>query len=336
MAAASGRATPDPDAVNGKTRFRRLDGILLLDKPSGMSSNQALQRVRHLYRAEKAGHTGSLDPLATGLLPVCFGEATKIAGLLLGSRKAYETVARLGVTTDPDDADGVVLRERPVSSLDSSAVDAALATFIGRIRQRAPIYSALKQGGEPLYAKARRGEPVEAPEREVEVDVFRVVDRGEGWLRLHVECGSGTYIRSLVRDLGELLGCGAHVSELRRLWVDPFRDAAMYTLDDLQSLAAAELDGRLLPIEAGLGGFPQRMLDAGAAIRFGHGRAVEDPAGTVGDPAPAKRSSSAGSHGGEDLVVAKGPDGRLLGFASPQSGMLRPQRLFSWAADATV
>ena len=125
--------------MKGKTRFRRLDGILLLDKPSGMSSNQALQRVRHLFRAEKAGHTGSLDPLATGLLPVCFGEATKIAGLLLGSRKAYETVATLGATTDTDDADGVVLRERPVPMLEDAAIEAALVPFHGRIRQRAPI-----------------------------------------------------------------------------------------------------------------------------------------------------------------------------------------------------
>jgi tRNA pseudouridine55 synthase len=141
--------------MNRKTRFRRLDGILLLDKPSGMSSNQALQRVRHLFRAEKAGHTGSLDPLATGLLPVCFGEATKIAGLLLGSRKAYETTARLGATTDTDDADGAVLHERAVPALDDATVEAALAPLRGRIRQRAPIYSALKQGGERLYALGR-------------------------------------------------------------------------------------------------------------------------------------------------------------------------------------
>jgi len=323
--------------VNGKTRFRRLDGILLLDKPSGMSSNQALQRVRHLFRAEKAGHTGSLDPLATGLLPVCFGEATKIAGLLLGSRKAYETVARLGVTTDTDDADGSVLRERAIPALDDGTVDAALAAFVGRIRQRAPIYSALKQGGEALYAKARRGEAVDAPERDVDVDAFRVLERGDGWLRLHVECGSGTYVRSLVRDLGEALGCGAHVAELRRLWVDPFRHPTMYTLPELQSLDADALDSRLLPIETGLAAFAQRMLDSGSARRFGHGQPVPDPsAGDDGELPAAARPSSAGSHGGVDLVVVRGGNGRLLGLASPQGGMLKPQRLFSWAAGPTA
>ncbi len=155
-------ATPaDPRERRPRTVFRRLDGILLLDKPRGLSSNQALQRVRHLFRAEKGGHTGSLDPLATGLLPVCFGEATKIAGGLLGARKAYETVARLGITTDTDDAEGQVLRERPVPVLTIDAIDAALRRLTGRIRQRPPIYSALKRGGEPLYAKARRWETIE-------------------------------------------------------------------------------------------------------------------------------------------------------------------------------
>ena len=142
----------------GRTVFRPLDGLLLLDKPAGLSSNQALQRARLLFRAEKGGHTGALDPLATGLLPLCFGEATKIAGLLLGGRKAYEAGVTLGRTTDTDDADGEVLRERPVPALDRARVEAALVPLTGRIRQRPPIFSALKQGGEPLYAKARRGE----------------------------------------------------------------------------------------------------------------------------------------------------------------------------------
>src|SRR5687767_4326281 len=180
-----------------RTIFRKLDGILLLDKPQGLSSNQALQRVRHLFRAEKAGHTGSLDPLATGLLPVCFGEATKIAGLLLGSRKAYETTAVLGLTTDSDDADGAPLLERDVpADLGDARIEAALAPLRGAIRQRAPIYSALKQGGEPLYAKARRGEAIEAPVRDVVVHQLRVIERMGNRVRLLVECGSGTYVRS--------------------------------------------------------------------------------------------------------------------------------------------
>ena len=218
--------------------FRRLDGLLLLDKPGGMSSNAALQIARRLFRAEKGGHTGSLDPLATGLLPLCFGEATKIAGLLLGSAKAYDAEVVLGQTTDTDDADGVVLRERPVPPISAEALDAALAPLRGRIRQRAPIYSALKQGGEPLYVKARRGDAIEAPEREVEVHAIDVLAQQPTRLTLRVTCGSGTYIRSLARDLGETLGCGAHIAGLRRLWVDPFREAPMVTLDTLRAMAA--------------------------------------------------------------------------------------------------
>ena len=155
-----------------RRRVRKVDGILLLDKPRGLSSNQALQQVRKLFEAEKGGHTGSLDPLATGLLPVCLGEATKIAGGLLGARKAYDTVARLGTVTDTDDADGQPLRERPVPPLRVAEIDAALQALTGRILQRPPIYSALKRGGEPLYAKARRGEHVEVEPREVDVHGF--------------------------------------------------------------------------------------------------------------------------------------------------------------------
>lgn len=304
--------------------FRRLDGILLLDKPGGMSSNAALQIARRLYRAEKGGHTGSLDPLATGLLPICFGEATKIAGLLLGSGKAYETTAVLGTTTDSDDADGATLLQRPVPDLDQAAIEAALAPLRGTIRQRAPIYSALKQGGEPLYAKARRGETIEAPERDVVVHRFDLVglDRGPDGvqLRLHVECGSGTYVRSLVRDLGEALGCGAHVASLRRLWVDPFSEPRMFTMEALHELATRGepvLDGCLLPIEAGLSSFPRAAIDAEAALRFGHGQTIDCAAGEDG------------------LVAVYSLSGRCLGLAQREGGKLLPQRLFRWAAAAT-
>ena len=306
-----------------RTVFRKLDGILLFDKPRGLSSNQALQRVRHLFRAEKAGHTGSLDPLATGLLPVCFGEATKIAGGLLGARKAYDTVAHLGVVTDTDDAEGQPLRERPVPELSIATIDAALRPFSGRIRQRPPIYSALKRGGEPLYALARRGEVVEVDEREVDVHAFELrsaadlLDGGAPLLRLHVECGSGTYVRSLVRDLGERLGCGAHVAELRRLWVDPFREPRMWTLEALQALAERgerSLDACLLPVEAGMASWPAVQVSPAQARRLGQGQAVDGgfrPAGSVAV---------------FDL------DGRALGLGEVDGeGGLRPQRLFAWA-----
>ena len=301
--------------------FRRLDGILLLDKPQGLSSNQALQRVRHLFRAEKGGHTGSLDPLATGLLPVCFGEATKIAGGLLGARKAYETVARLGITTDTDDAEGQPLRERPVPELTIDAIDAALGTLTGRIAQRPPIYSALKRGGEPLYAKARRGETIEIEPREVEVHAFDLLnaadllDGDEPLLRLHVECGSGTYVRSLVRDLGELLGCGAHVAELRRLWVDPFREPRMWTLEALQALReqAGErvLDTCLLPLEAGLVGYRRLEITHEAAARFRQGQRLRLAQQPVGDCAVFDAAGSA------------------CGLARiDEDGVLQPERVF--------
>jgi len=303
--------------------FRRLDGILLLDKPQGLSSNQALQRVRHLFRAGKGGHTGSLDPLATGLLPVCFGEATKIAGGLLGARKAYETVARLGIVTDTDDAEGQPLRERPVPTLTVDDIDAALKQLSGRIRQRPPIYSALKRGGEPLYAKARRGESIEVEEREVDVHAFDLLnaadllDRGEPQLRLHVECGSGTYVRSLVRDLGELLGCGAHVAELRRLWVDPFREPRMWTLEALEDLLAHAgervLEACLLPIEAGMASWPQIRVSEAQAQRLGRGQGLQGPYKQQGQ------------------VALLDEYGRGLGLGEVDAeGGLRPVRLFRW------
>ena len=310
-----------------RTTFRRLDGILLLDKPRGPSSNQALQRARHLFRAAKGGHTGSLDPLATGLLPLCFGEATKIAGGLLGARKAYDTVARLGQVTDTDDADGQLLRERPVPPLDIATIDAALARLTGTIMQRPPIYSALKRGGEPLYAKARRGEEVEVEPREVEVHAFSLqsaadlLDAADGLapgkvLRLRVECGSGTYVRSLVRDLGEALGCGAHVAGLRRLWIDPFRNPRMWTFAELEALAARgerALEACLLPLEAGMDAWPRAEVDAAGAARLAHGQDVQGVAAPEGE------------------VAIFGPGGRVLGLGLQEGGGLRPRRLFSWA-----
>ena len=306
-----------------KTKFRSLDGILLLDKPQGVSSNGALQVARRLFRAEKGGHTGSLDPLATGLLPLCFGEATKIAGLLLGSGKAYDTVAVLGATTDTDDADGAVLRERPVPPLDAAAIEAALAPLTGRIRQRAPIYSALKQGGEPLYTKARRGDVIEAPEREVEVRGIEILDIAPDRLSLQVTCGSGTYVRSLVRDLGEALGCGAHVGSLRRLWVDPFTQAPMYTLEALHAIAEqggeAALDACLLPIEAGLTAFPRVEVDAAGGRRLAQGQRLH------------------GYPPSEGTVAIHEADGRVLGLGTVDAeGTLSPQRLFAWAVAGTA
>ncbi|MEO7199645.1 MAG: tRNA pseudouridine(55) synthase TruB [Dokdonella sp.] len=260
-----------------RSQWRDVHGVVLLDKPQGLSSNQALQKVRRLFSAAKAGHTGSLDPLATGLLPICLGEATKIAGLLLGSQKAYVTECLLGVTTDSADAEGEVLLTRPVPVLDSTIIEQALVGLRGRISQVPPIYSALKRDGVPLYRLARRGEVVDVPAREVEVHAFELLAIERDVLRLQVTCGSGTYVRSLVRDLGEALGCGAHVTALRRLWVAPFHAPRMYTLEELEQVAndgRAALDALLLPLEAGLSDHAHVSLDATQALHLGQGRSL--------------------------------------------------------------
>ncbi|HET6604408.1 MAG TPA: tRNA pseudouridine(55) synthase TruB [Xanthomonadaceae bacterium] len=296
-----------------RRRGRAVDGIVLLDKPTGMSSNQALQQLKQLYRAAKAGHTGSLDPLATGLLPVCLGEATKLAGLMLTGRKGYLARARLGVSTDTDDADGRVLQVRPVPDLDEARIGAALGPLTGRIRQRAPVYSALKRGGEALYAKARRGEAVEAPVREIHVVRIQLQGRGPDWLELAIDCGAGTYVRSLVRDLGEALGCGAHVTALQRTWAEPFPDPVMWTLEQLQQLAADRgetgLEAALLPLEAGLAALPRVDLDAAQEALLRHGQAVPVV------------------HAEDGPAWAAGSDGRAIALVDLAAGELRPRRL---------
>ena len=297
-----------------KIRWRDVHGILLLDKPQGLSSNQALQKARLLFRAAKGGHTGSLDPLATGLLPLCFGEATKIAGLLIGSSKAYVTECLLGVSTDSADAAGKVIETRPVPEIGERMIESALAPLRGTIKQVPPIYSALKRGGERLYQRARRGEDIEIDAREVEVHRLDLLERQGDRLRLHVECGSGTYVRSLVRDLGEALGCGAHVTALRRLWVEPFRMPRMHTLTELEEAAAAGgevLDSLLLPIEAGLIGYPETILDETDSTRLRQGQAVQV-------------SASPG------ICLARSSTGSLLAVAETGSdGLLRVLRGFN-------
>jgi tRNA pseudouridine55 synthase len=259
-----------------KPVYRDIHGILLLDKPQGLSSNQALQKARRIFEARKAGHTGSLDPLATGLLPICFGEATKIAGHLLGSRKAYAAECRLGSTTTTDDAEGETISTRAVPPLNEADIERALQTLRGRIVQTPPAYSAIKQGGVALYKRARRGEDVQVPSREVQVDRFEMTGHDGEHLRLHVECGSGTYVRSLARDLGERLGCGAHLTALRRLWVEPFTAAQMHTLESLDRIKAEDglgaLDSLLLPLEAGLAGMPALTVSAEQAAQLKQGK----------------------------------------------------------------
>ena len=260
-----------------RARVRDLHGIILLDKPLGLSSNQALQSVRRLLRAAKGGHTGALDPQASGLLPLCFGEATKLAGNLLGARKAYVAECRLGVTTDSGDSEGKVLQRQPVPMLDAPTLETALGKLRGRITQVPPLYSALKQGGERLYVKARRGDKVEIPARQVDVFRLDLLAHTGDTLQLHVECGSGTYVRSLVADLGADLGCGAHVSALRRLWLEPFLDPHMVTLEQLEQ-AAADSDEALLrwllPVAAGLADRPLVHLDLEQSAAISRGQQI--------------------------------------------------------------
>jgi tRNA pseudouridine55 synthase len=318
-------------------------GILLLDKPLGLSSNQALGRAKRLLGADKAGHTGALDPLATGMLPCCFGEATKIAGLLLGSRKAYAARVALGAATETGDREGRVVAAASVPPLDAARLEATLARFRGRIRQRPPTYSALKKDGVPLYRLARRGEAVEAPEREVEIHALaaRLPDEpalGAGWalpraaeavvgrppgdagidwpvLELQVTCGSGTYIRSLAVDLGAALGCPAHLAALRRPWVEPFEDAPLVGLDALEAAVAAGTAAALLrPVADGLVGWRRLDVDAAGERRLRQGQPLPTAAG-------------------EGAWRVHGPDGGLLALADAGAdGMLRVRRVFAAGA----
>ena len=219
-------------------RIRRaVNGILVFDKPLGMSSNQALQKVRWLLNAEKAGHTGSLDPLATGVLPLCFGEATKYSQYLLDADKGYRTVAQLGVTTATGDAEGDVLERREVT-VGRSELEQALVGFRGDIKQIPPIYSALKKDGQPLYKLARAGEVVEREARSVTISRLEVEAFEPPLATLEVACSKGTYIRTLVEDLGQVLGCGAHVAQLRRTQAGPFVLAQAVSLDTLEKAYA--------------------------------------------------------------------------------------------------
>ena len=288
-------------------------GIVLLDKAYGLSSNRALQQVKTLFRARRAGHTGSLDPLATGMLPICLGEATKVAGHLLGARKAYRAELELGVVTTTADREGEVVATRPVPELDSDAIERALARFRGPIRQRPPAHSALKQGGERLYLKARRGEDVVVPERDVQILRLDCVSYLRPTLTIEVECSTGTYIRSLAVDLGEALGCGAHLSGLRRLWVEPFERDAMWSMDELgERVRQGGSEGLVLPIDAALRGWPETRLDAAETARLRRGMEVAR--------ADLDWTGACRVYDAQGALCALGERG--------SNGMVRPKRLF--------
>ena len=294
---------------------RRVDGILLLDKAVSISSNRALQQMKHLFHARKAGHTGSLDPLASGMLPICFGEATKISGFLLDADKRYQVVCRLGVTTDSGDADGEILQRQPVPPLDAARIEQALQALRGSILQVPPMVSALKHQGQRLYKLARQGIEVERPARAVTVHELLLESQpSSDSLALSVHCSKGTYVRSLVESIGQDLGCGAHVTDLRRTALGPFTADAMVSAERMQELATdgglAALDAQLLPVERGLSGWPDVRLARDAAGFLCQGQAVW----TAGLPEPG-------------LVRVFGPDGFLGMGRVADDGRLQPHRL---------
>jgi tRNA pseudouridine55 synthase len=259
---------------------RPISGILLLDKPLGLSSNHALQRVKRLFDARKAGHTGSLDPLADGMLPICFGDATKLSAFLLDADKHYRFRIRLGVTTATGDTEGEVVQERSPEGITRADIEGVLPDFVGRISQLPPMYSALKHQGKRLYELAREGVEVEREPREVTIHSLELGEVDLPEFELDVRCSKGTYVRTLAEDIGEALGCGAHVTKLRRTGVGPYTARPMIDMAQVEAAAEqghAALDALLLPIDTALSDWPSVHVGADAAFYLQQGQAVLVP-----------------------------------------------------------
>jgi len=295
----------EPAAVNG---------LLLLNKPAGMTSNQALQKVKRLLRAKKAGHTGSLDPAATGMLPLCFGEATKVCAYLLQADKTYRVTARLGEATDTGDADGQVTGTATLPELEHDAWERLLASFVGDILQVPPMYSALKKDGRRLYELARKGETVEREARPVSIYEIELLEARAPRLVFQVRCSKDTYIRSLVEDIAKAAGTVAHTSKLHRESVGDFQAADMVDLKDTEKAAEADLDAlraRLMPADAALAAWPECRVGDGDAQRFSGGQTV-----------PCEQA-------GHGLVRVYAAGGRFLGIGELKGAtMVSPRRIF--------
>jgi tRNA pseudouridine55 synthase len=312
------------DAQRPRTPRRTLDGVLLLDKPVGLSSNDALMSAKRLYLAKKAGHTGTLDPLASGLLPICFGEATKFSQDLLDADKTYEATMRLGVRTSTGDAEGEVVQTRPVG-VDDAALASALTRFRGEIVQVPPMHSALKRDGKPLYEYARAGKVVEREGRHVTIKLLERLDCSLPDVTFRVTCSKGTYVRTLAEDIGEVLGCGAHLVALRRTAVGALTLEHAITLDALATMDGAARDAALRPVDALLSTCAPVRLSCDAARRFRQGqrlRLAELPAlaGRVDDNSRVR--------------VYRDDDGALLGVARAVNGVLAPERLVMTGSEA--
>lgn len=299
-------------------RYETVDGVLLLNKPAGLTSNQALQRIKRLYRAKKAGHTGSLDPAATGMLPLCFGEATKVCAFLLDADKTYRVTARLGSRTDTGDATGTETETAAVPELDAAQWRDLLAGFLGESLQVPPMYSALKRGGKRLYELARQGETVEREPRPITIFAIELLEIAGSRLVFRVHCSKGTYVRSLVEDIAAKAGTVAHTASLHRESVGDFRVGDMLEMSMLESVADdgdEALRGYLLPPDAALGGLPALELDAIAADKFSTGQEISMP-------------GAAGS--GLVRVYERGDKFRGVGELT-EDGRLAPKRVFKTA-----
>ena len=294
-----------------------MDGVLLFDKPLELSSNTALQKVRRLYQAEKAGHTGTLDPLATGLLPVCFGEATKFTISLLDADKRYRATIRLGQRTTTGDAEGEVIETRPVA-VNEAQVLAVLTKFLGESRQLPPMHSAIKHQGRPLYEYIRKGETVERELRNIFIHELRL-ERLEGnELEFSVLCSKGTYVRTLAEDISEALGCGGHLIALRRTGIGEFSLDDAHTMAQLEAMDAAQRDACLMPLDRLVQDLPRLELDEVQASRLAQGQKL----GLTDDFPPGKRRLYA--------------SGRFIGLGELASGRLVPSRLLSSVAKAAA
>jgi tRNA pseudouridine55 synthase len=291
-------------------------GIILLDKPKGLSSNGALQRVRKAYRAASAGHVGTLDPMATGMLPLCLDEATKVIAEIESGAKCYEFTVQLGARTDTGDAEGRVVHEQPVPTLDAAGIEAALTRFRGTIQQVPPMYSALKREGRPLYELARQGIEVERTARTIEIRCLELVEIAGSSLRLICECAKGTYIRVLGDDIAIALGTCGHLTYLRRLWVEPFRLQPMVELDAV--LEGAARGEHLRAPDIALQALPEIRLSAGQVATLRQGQALAPGATPIEGALPARR------------VRVYGPEGAFLGLAELlPDGRLQPRRLMT-------
>src|SRR3990170_4239499 len=293
--------------------FRPIDGVLLFDKPLESSSNTALQKVRRLFRAEKAGHTGTLDPLATGLLPICFGEATKFSNALLDADKTYRALLRLGQTTSTGDAEGEITAEHPVEA-EQADVDAVLAKFRGEIQQLPPMHSALKHQGKPLYEYIRKGETIERELRNVVIHEL-VLNRFSGnEMDITVRCSKGTYIRTLAEDIGAALGCGAHLIGLRRTAIAHFNLQDGYNWQQLEAMSEIERAACLLPLESLMPNMPKLQLDEVQIKRLAQGQRLALDTGLP-----------------DGKVRLQGPQG-FIGVGLLQGRRLAPDRLLSGVA----